>query len=523
MKIFLNFKLEKKFLMVIFLFTISALFSNVLGQVEWNKYGGNPVLQAGASGTWDDVGLPSADVLIIGTTYHMWYTGNDGTNMRIGHATSPDGITWTKDTLNNPVLDVGAPGTWDDYWVYFPKVVLDGLVYHMWYTGDDGPPTQNESVGHATSLDGISWTKDTINPVMTHGPSGSWDDEIVGAGFASLEGSTFYIWYDGGDGTYFRIGQATSTDGGTTWVKDLNNPVLDIGSSTSWDYPRVQVGSITYNSNTSTYYMYIFGGDMFSWEIGYATSSNINGPWTKNPTNPNFTTTPSAWDSYFVASPCVIYDINTNTYKMWYNGSNAPGGGKIGLATSDVVVPVELTSLTAEAMDQKVILRWSTATELNNNGFEIQRKIAESDFATVGFVRGEGTTTNQREYSFVDKDLVDGKYFYRLKQIDYNGTYEYSNVIEVDVRSLNEYALEQNYPNPFNPITTIGYVLKEKSNAKIILLNAIGEEVTVLVNEEQDKGFHKVDFNASNLPSGVYFYRLQAESFFKTKKMILSK
>jgi hypothetical protein len=205
------------------------------------------------------------------------------------------------------------------------------------------------------------------------------------------------------------------------------------------------------------------------------------------------------------------------------NRGTAVGGSTILHTTNGGVVPVELTSFTAEAMDQKVILRWTTATELNNNGFEIQRKVAESDFATVGFVRGEGTTTNQREYSYIDKDLADGKYFYRLKQVDYNGTYEYSDVIEVDVRSLNEYTLEQNYPNPFNPATTIGYVLREKTNAKLILLNAIGEEVAVLVNGEQDKGFHKIDFNASTLASGVYFYRLQAGSFVQTRKMILLK
>ena len=91
------------------------------------------------------------------------------------------------------------------------------------------------------------------------------------------------------------------------------------------------------------------------------------------------------------------------------------------------------------------------------------------------------------------------------------------------MRSLDEYALEQNYPNPFNPTTTIGYVLKDKSNAKLILLNAIGEEFAVLVNEEQDKGFHKIDFNAANLPSGVYFYQLIAGEFISVKKMILLK
>ncbi len=185
------------------------------------------------------------------------------------------------------------------------------------------------------------------------------------------------------------------------------------------------------------------------------------------------------------------------------------------------VVPVELYSFTAQAQNQKIILKWTTSTELNNNGFEIQRRVADSDFATIGFVRGEGTTTNQSEYSYIDKDLTDGKYYYRLKQIDFNGTYEYSSVIEVDVRSLDDYTLEQNYPNPFNPTTTIGYVLKEKINTKLILFNAIGEEIAVLVNEEQEKGFHKVDFNASALTSGVYFYRLKAGDFIESKKMIL--
>lgn len=188
-----------------------------------------------------------------------------------------------------------------------------------------------------------------------------------------------------------------------------------------------------------------------------------------------------------------------------------------------VFVPVELYSFTAQAQNQKIILKWITATELNNNGFEIQRRVAESDFATIGFVRGEGTTTNQKEYSYIDKDLTDGKYYYRLKQIDFNGTYEYSSVIEVDVRSLDDYTLEQNYPNPFNPTTTIGYVLKEKTNTKLILFNAIGEEIAVLVNEEQEKGFHKVEFNASALASGVYFYRLQVGGFVDMKKMILMK
>lgn len=183
--------------------------------------------------------------------------------------------------------------------------------------------------------------------------------------------------------------------------------------------------------------------------------------------------------------------------------------------------PVELTSFTASATDMEVTLNWSTATELNNQGFEVQRKFGSNDFVTVGSVKGHGTTTSPNQYSFVDKLIDGGKYFYRLKQIDFDGTFEYSNEIEVEVRTLDKFTLEQNYPNPFNPTTVIGYVLQEKSSAKLTLLNALGEEIAVLVNEEQDIGFHKVEFDGSKLTSGVYFYRLQAGNFVETKKMLL--
>ncbi len=187
------------------------------------------------------------------------------------------------------------------------------------------------------------------------------------------------------------------------------------------------------------------------------------------------------------------------------------------------VTPVELTSFTATSQNKQVSLNWSTATEINNNGFEIQRSNANSEFITIGFVRGNGTTTTQQEYSFIDKNMVDGIYSYRLKQIDYNGLYEYSDVIEVDVRSLDNYSLEQNYPNPFNPSTKIAYVLKEKTNVKLLVMNALGEEVAVLVNQTQEQGYHQLDFNASNLPSGIYFYSLQTDNFSETKKMLLMK
>lgn len=187
------------------------------------------------------------------------------------------------------------------------------------------------------------------------------------------------------------------------------------------------------------------------------------------------------------------------------------------------VVPVELTSFSALVNGTSVSLNWSTATELNNYGFEVQRKSLNGNFATIGFVNGKGTSTVINEYSFTDNELEEGKYFYRLKQIDYDGKYEYSKIIEVDVRMLSSFSLEQNYPNPFNPSTTIGFVLQERTNVKLTLLNSIGEELAVLVNEEKDKGYHKINLNAYNLPSGVYMYRIQAGNFVDTKKMLLMK
>ena len=193
------------------------------------------------------------------------------------------------------------------------------------------------------------------------------------------------------------------------------------------------------------------------------------------------------------------------------------------LAKYAQVVPVELTSFTAVSQNQQVTLNWATATEINNNGFEIQRSVANSEFVTVGFIKGVGTTTEQHEYSYTDRNLSNGIYAYRLKQIDFNGLYEYSNVIEVDVRSLDNYSLEQNYPNPFNPSTKISYILKEKTNVKVLVMNAIGEEIAVLVNQTQEQGYHQLDFNASKFPSGIYFYSLQTENYSETKKMILMK
>jgi photosystem II stability/assembly factor-like uncharacterized protein len=190
-------------------------------------------------------------------------------------------------------------------------------------------------------------------------------------------------------------------------------------------------------------------------------------------------------------------------------------------------VPVELTSFTATTDENKVSLFWKTETETNNSGFEVQRtrlrssNFAEASWERIGFVEGNGTTTEENNYLFVDENLTAGKYQYRLKQIDYDGSFEFSDIVEVEILTPIEFSLAQNYPNPFNPSTTIEYSMPESGNVKLEVYNSLGEEVATLVNDYKEAGIYKVNFDARNLASGIYFYKIDAGNFFLIKKMIL--
>ena len=190
-------------------------------------------------------------------------------------------------------------------------------------------------------------------------------------------------------------------------------------------------------------------------------------------------------------------------------------------------IPVELTSFTANVSNGNVLLNWSTATETNNLGFEVERR-GEGEFVTVGFVDGNGTSTEIHNYTFTDNNLATGTYYYRLKQVDYDGSFEYSNVVEADVQAPVDFSLQQNYPNPFNPSTKISFGLAVDSKVTLKIFDVLGQEVTTLISSDLSAGIHQINFDASSINSGVYFYRIEANGldgsqFVDVKKMILAK
>jgi hypothetical protein len=201
----------------------------------------------------------------------------------------------------------------------------------------------------------------------------------------------------------------------------------------------------------------------------------------------------------------------------------------IPIDTTLAVLPVEMTTFTARANNASVELNWKTATEVNNVGFDVERKItSESNtnvsWLKIGFIQGSGNSNSNKEYSFTDKDIsASGKYSYRLKQIDKDGQFKYSATTEVDMNRPTQFVLNQNYPNPFNPVTSISYEVPAQGKVTLKVYDILGNEVATLVNEKKEAGRYQVQFGTGNLASGVYIYQLRSDNFVQSKKMILMK
>jgi hypothetical protein len=196
--------------------------------------------------------------------------------------------------------------------------------------------------------------------------------------------------------------------------------------------------------------------------------------------------------------------------------------------TDNEPLPVELSSFSAMVSESGVKLEWRTETEVNNYGFEVERKSnvkgqSSEVWEQIGFVDGNGNSNSPKDYTFEDNNVTTSKYAYRLKQIDNDGEYNYSKIVEVDLSIPIKFELSQNYPNPFNPTTTIKFSLPQAGFVKLTIFNLLGEEVTTLVNENREAGIHTFNFNASEFNSGLYIYRIESNGNAQTKKMMLLK
>ncbi len=429
---------------------------SIFAQTDWIKHENNPVLDVGIAGSFDE-SISFHSVIFDEGIYKMWYTGvkapelsddtlelssnyktshitmqnanilGDLTSGSFGYATSPDGLNWTKHEFN-PIASNTNVETLDIR--ALPYVLKHGDMYKMWYVGSpfDGLTAH---IGHATSIDGISWKTHSSSPVVTKSGLEKWDATYISIGTVIIENdNTYHLWYSGArDATHSSIGYAFSSDG-INWVKHPNNPVVSVGASRSWDSRTLEAPEVIYDG--TIYHMFYEGSNGEAFQFGYATSPD-GITWTKYGQNPILEKGPvGSWDGLHINHGRVM--LEDGTFKLLYVATDALGIQRIGYATSPLVTSV--------------------------------------------------STHNAAPRSF---------------------------------------ALAQSFPNPFNPSTTIHFTLSQPAHVALKIFNVAGQEVATLVDSRMSAGEFETVWNAGNMPSGVYVYQLSVGGFVESKKMILLK
>lgn len=485
--------------------------------------------------------------------------------------TTNSGQSWNKTIINDDFTDVFFQ-TKNRGWFIGKRGYDETALYQSLDAGntliprDDFPGSRPSSVYFLDSLTGIIGAQNKV--FKTYDGGAIWQEKNI-SGISGNAGEfirLFFINHDVGWAISYGYVIKT-TDAGENWLSQLNVGGLSgihfsdslngwitrVGGGLTRPFKTTDGGENWVEQTNSTYdtkdVFFIDSLNGFISRTGQlyrTTNGGLN--WSLVPEVTNFTygRFSNLSNNLFLAGGPRTYQ-STDSGENWtevvelrdelvdyirlYNINKGFAVGRTGLILKyyDENIPVELVSFNATIQNEnEVILEWSTATETNNRGFEIQRlqdyKITKlKDWKKIGFVEGNGTTTETTSYSFTDTGLATGKYYYRLKQVDFDGSYEYSNTISIEVKPPTQFKLNQNYPNPFNPTTKISYALKDAGLVELKLYDILGNEVAVIVNENQSAGIYEVSFNAGNLPSGIYFYRLTSGNFMDTKKLILLK
>ena len=481
------------------------------------------------SGSWNDVtgGDGMECIVDYSTTNYMYATYTQGKIYR----STDGGATFPTPYITSNIPGGQPTGAWVTPYLLHPTnpATLFAGFDKVWKTTDRGNTWTSASpvLSSTYKLRSLAIAPSDGNVLYTADLTGMWRTTDGGANWGSLtsllpstSASLTYIAVSATDPyklwvTYggYTSGKKVyeSTDGGVTWT------------NISTGLPNLPVMCIVHYKNATDRDVLFVGTD-----LGVYVKDGV-----------------SNWASYNTGLPSVL----VTELEIFYNSGG--GADKLRAATYgrglwetdiDAALPVELTSFSANVLDgEKVSLKWQTATETNNYGFELERQsinqtgnengLQNNRWKTIGFVNGHGNSNSPKHYSFVDNNLYNGsKFAYRLKQIDTDGSFEYSDIVEIEVIPQ-KFVLKQNFPNPFNPSTRINYAIPEPANVKIEIYNITGELIAQLVNSKQNAGNYSVDFNVStlsNLSTGMYLYRISAvgvsgRNFVQTKKMMLLK
>ncbi len=361
----------------------------------------------------------------------------------------------------------------------------------------------SSGVGNSVTVNGGSGSREDVNRIFTEQSASVYAAFLVSVQNASTTADYFF---------HLAATFPTNTFRGRVFVQNDGIGNLKFGISKGSSTITLAAGDYSFNTTYLLVLKYEVVGDL--------TGTDDVAKLFVNPvlTDPEPTADATSTDNTISDSPIGGVALRQGSTSL----SVQVDGIRIGSSWSDVV-PVELASFIATVKNNGVSLNWITATELNNAGFEVQRKQENTNWNKIAFIDGHGTTTSPNIYSYYDGNLSSGKYSYRLKQINYDGSYEYSKVVEASIGLPAKVGLSQNYPNPFNPSTVITYSLPESGHTTLIVFNALGQEVSTLVNGFVEAGKHNVEFKASGFSSGIYYYRLDSNDLTLMKKMMLLK
>ncbi len=339
----------------------------------------------------------------------------------------------------------------------------------------------------------------------------NWFQQLYrsGAGFSSISFvDSLYGWASLGGWKPYK-----TTDGGQYWVEQTG---LDYYNTNDVYFTNVDTGFIINGFIGNNLYKTVDGG--INWQpdpiidAGYNFNCFPNKyHWILNGVHQRWETTNNGVTWNEITQDCPGFN-KFQAPKEWI-GYAVGGDGLILRYEDTTYVPVELIFFEGKPGNGKIFLTWQTATETNNYGYEIEKSIDNKNWVRIGFVSGQGTTTEPQSYSFIDSDISSEIQYYRLRQVDYNGSYNYSKIIIINSGlEIPSFYLFQNYPNPFNGRTIVTYAVPVRSLINISLYNIIGEKIAVLINAEKDEGIYKLTLDDSKLSSGIYFIRMETRT-----------